>query len=478
MQKLHLKILGLFVALTILMRALSFFISVLDHDESTYIVISDYLLRGKTYFVDVIDTKPIGVFLIYAAMQKALGASIFMLRLGSALWIAMTAFLIFLTHRSFMKGKYGGIAAGVIYILMNSFFTYFGLSPNSETYFNLFTILGLLIMIRSQKLWHFLPAGLSLGIGMMVKHVVMFDALAFGLFLLWSHLGDKKRFIWALKGGILMAFASTLPLCALIYYYSSIGHLEVFWFYTFEAASRYPVSLPISKYFEFLVDFLLRFAPITYCFFYVILNSDTLLKLRRLGALWTILVFIVVLIPGNLYGHYFIHLMLPFSFVAGQFFDLPRHKMPVFIQRLMTPKVSYPLLGVLFVLNLFFQKIDCIDKTDYPKQIFQFLKDRIREEDKIYTSVSHQILYHFLRKESPILHLHPSLFWEPKHIQALEIDVKKELERITSDPPRFIIWRADRKDDRLDDFLQKNYSLIQTFGRELIFERGTVNGKR
>ncbi|HEX5625100.1 MAG TPA: hypothetical protein VFX48_03710, partial [Saprospiraceae bacterium] len=42
--------------LAILLRFFSFFPSVIDHDESTYIVIAKALLEGQTYFKDVIDT--------------------------------------------------------------------------------------------------------------------------------------------------------------------------------------------------------------------------------------------------------------------------------------------------------------------------------------------------------------------------------------------------------------------------------------
>ena len=44
--------------LSLVMRFFSFFPSVMDHDESTYLVIADALRHGDVYLRDVIDTKP------------------------------------------------------------------------------------------------------------------------------------------------------------------------------------------------------------------------------------------------------------------------------------------------------------------------------------------------------------------------------------------------------------------------------------
>src|SRR6187431_504425 len=76
-----LQALGLLTGLAIILRFFTFFRSVIDHDESTYIVIADALLYGDVYFRDVIDTKPIGIFGLFALFLTVFGKSIFMIRL-------------------------------------------------------------------------------------------------------------------------------------------------------------------------------------------------------------------------------------------------------------------------------------------------------------------------------------------------------------------------------------------------------------
>ena len=60
------KVLFVLVALSVLLRFFSFFPSVMDHDESTYLVIANEMLHHKTLYTDLIDIKPPGIFLLYA----------------------------------------------------------------------------------------------------------------------------------------------------------------------------------------------------------------------------------------------------------------------------------------------------------------------------------------------------------------------------------------------------------------------------
>jgi 4-amino-4-deoxy-L-arabinose transferase-like glycosyltransferase len=112
--------------LSLVMRFFSFFPSVMDHDESTYLVIADALREGKVYLRDVIDTKPIGIFTLFAAFQILFGKSIIVLRIITAIWIALTAWMLYLAHRELIKDSPGyqhnpaPVASGVIYVFIIS----------------------------------------------------------------------------------------------------------------------------------------------------------------------------------------------------------------------------------------------------------------------------------------------------------------------------------------------------------------------
>lgn len=61
-----------FLTVSVLLRLFSFFPSVLDHDESTYLIIGREILQGKELYTDVTDTKPAGIFLFYFQGKQGL----------------------------------------------------------------------------------------------------------------------------------------------------------------------------------------------------------------------------------------------------------------------------------------------------------------------------------------------------------------------------------------------------------------------
>mgnify|MGYP000745940403 CR=1 FL=1 len=178
--------LGIFLGLAVVIRWGTFFPSVINHDESTYFLIGQGLLQGQTYLVDSFDTKPIGIFLVYALMSLLGGGSIFMLRLFTALVIGLTAYLIFRLGRKANADERVGWAAGIAYLLLSSIFKFYGLSPNTELFFVPFAVAAVLLVWGEKQQWyHFASAGLLLGAGFVIKYVIAADAFAIGAFLLW-----------------------------------------------------------------------------------------------------------------------------------------------------------------------------------------------------------------------------------------------------------------------------------------------------
>lgn len=361
----------LLILLSLVLRFLSFFPSVLDHDESTYIVIANALLHGSTYWVDIIDTKPPGIFLLLAGFQFLFGKSIFILRMVTAIWLALTAFFLVETHLVLKSGRSAAFAAGVIYLFLNSLFKFYGVSPNTETYFGLFTIVALWLLLSRRNGWAWLLAGLLLGLGFITKYVVLFDAFAFGLFFLLESFREAGKERWKTIGRLaVLVLGFVLPFAGEIGYYVSIGKLDNFLFYTFEVTDSYTdIQAGIWAYLKSFLDFNLRFLPVAFCFYYALFQRLTTPAIKRLGLIWFLAVAFIVLWPGRFYGHYFIQLMLPFSFVAGAFFNLPDSSVPAWTRKVMAPKTGYSLLGLLLIANLFLQKADYLDKPDYGREM-------------------------------------------------------------------------------------------------------------
>lgn len=434
------RMLFFFWGIAIGLRILSFFPSVINHDESTYIVISDALLRGQIYWVDVIDTKPIGIFLVFLLLQKVFGSSIFVLRLITTLIVGSTAYMLYRGKRNLGSTGSAARASGVIFLFMCSIFTFYGISPNTETFFVALTAAAFWVLSGHLTFWRTVGAGLLLGLGFVIKYVVLFDAIALGMLLLAQ--GARAQIIRARILGYGLGLA--LPFGLVAGYYTQMGQLDTFLFYTFELSSRYPESAAWSDYLVATLDFFLRFFPVTILLLASLVRFP-LFPGKWLGIVWSTLVLFIVLLPGTFYGHYFIQLMLPVSLLAGEAFGPYQDRLPRWLRWFFKPIPGAVFLIVLVLLNGFFQKKDFLDRPDYPRQIAAYIAPRLEPDETVYLANISHIAYHLLERTSPIRYVHPSLFWSDKHIRALEIDVAVELERLLEADPAFIVFKDDKR---------------------------------
>ena len=469
---------GFFIVLALALRFPTFFRSVMDHDESTYLVIADAVRNGAMYWVDVIDVKPVGIFWLLGALLEVAGRSVFWMRVIATLFLALTAFFLSETKLRMGSSLVAAFAAGTIYLLLNSVFTFYGLSPNTETYFNLFTIAGFFLVLNVRNPWVFFPAGLFLGYGFLIKYVVLFDGVALGLFLLmtWQR---ARSFSWANMGSlVLLAVGFILPFAATYAYYLFSGHGDTFLFYTFEVSGRYPVAAGLWDFVKSFLDVQLRFFPVFFFFYYALfrfpLNSGT----RRLGILWTLLVLVPIFVPGKFFGHYFIQLFLPVSFLAGEFFGRSKASYPEFSRIFMRPRVAFPVLAFCLAGNWMLQKHDYIDRPDVPSQMAREIKSRLDAGDEVYMGNYHPIVYFILGKKSPTPYIHRGLLWTDEHLYALNIDQAKEIDRIIASRPDWVVVQDSLFSPRLNREIRTRYSKVSRMktekGRELFLYQRNV----
>ncbi len=422
----------------------------MDHDESTYIVIADALLQGKVYLKDVVDVKPIGIFVLFASFFTLFGKSILTIRIVTTIWIALTAWMIAMVHQkllnrpSFEKTYHAPLASGMIYVVMTSIFTFFGLSPNTELFLALFAITALYLLLhREGYLWVGL-AGLLLGMAFMIKFVAAFDALAIGLFYIWWSVKKEKDWSWWFLRGIVMVTGFSIPFGLTWWYYAQMDMSETFRFFTFELSGRYMIESSWLSNMRFILDFFLRFLPISLWFFYCSKHREvTGPALPLLTWIWGVLAMIIILLPGKLFYHYFIQLFLPVSLLAGSFFD-PRRTLPRSLAWMRKPAIGYSVIVVALIANLYGQKISILDKKDYVQETADWLNERLQPGEMIYTTNFHQILYFMTGTPCPTPYVHSSLIWDPKNTAALNIDRNTELRRILDQEPRFIIYRKKK----------------------------------
>jgi 4-amino-4-deoxy-L-arabinose transferase-like glycosyltransferase len=457
-----------FLLITLILRFYSFFPAVFDHDESTYLIIGRDLIQGKHLYVDVTDTKPVGIFMIYGFFYYVFGYSIFLPRLFVAIMIAFTSYLVFFASLKLVQNRTSAIAAGIIYIIYTSIWSNFGKSPNTELFFNLTTIAGFLFFLKN-KPWSFSLAGLFFGIGFIIKYVVLFDFVFLAAFFLFMELSLNK---WRIgKVNVLKYFfvgiGFSLPFILVNLYFYLGDHFDAFRYITYELPGKY-VKGPHSKIFIILIlDFITRFIPFSFLFYYVLLKRKGVLLSwqKAMFVAWITGILIAIYLPGKNFEHYTIQLMIPFSLVAGLFFH-PDLKKGRYVNYIFNKKIGIPLMIATFLIVQAIGILNNVNDPDKPREIAEYLEHKLEKDDTIYTSDYKHILYYLLRKDSPTKYIHPTLLTNPDHAMAMGIDGGKEIERIIDTQPNFIVVYDNNQ--FVKNLIRTNYSLDTIFWDGLV----------
>ena len=319
---------------TLLLRWGTFIPSVINHDESTYIVIAGELLRGEVYLDQVIDTKPAGLYWLYTVLHVLSGGKIWGFRLFTALFIVLTSIFLFRANTKASGSYKVGMAAALAYPLMCSIYTFYGVSPNAELFFNALTTAAIALAIPpllvstptslsleknpappsnqnpfTAHVLKYALAGFLLGLAVTIKPMAAAEALAIGLFLLWWG-WRKKAFMAAVFQACLpLTLAFMLPLVALWAYYFRLDMLDELLFYNWEVTKAYPVELAAHLKLVFMLDYALRYIPLVIV---AVLAWRQIPKHLRPWAYFLLLQFVlvtlVVLATGKRFGHYQIQL--------------------------------------------------------------------------------------------------------------------------------------------------------------------------
>lgn len=451
-------------ALAILFRFWSFFPPVIDHDESTYLIIARDLSQGSIYLKDVIDTKPIGIFWIYQLLELLGFGSIGMTRLVASVWIGITAFFIFkFIFKSTQKldaSWFGSIS----YILLVSIYKNWGVSPNTEIYFNLFNLAAIYLVLFNKTKHIEIIAGLLLGFAFITKYVALSEAGVIGSFLIIQAAlqNNLNRQLILKLTKLILGFA--LPICLMLAYFYHYNLLNTFYYFNFEVLSRYPSDITITNSLLFVGDFCGRY------FIWILLAFAGFRQLRnRTGCLsilfyiWILFDLIMIILPGKGFSHYFIQLMIPISLLTG-FGSIELNKIKLFTKNKRI--LSYVCIAVV-PLILYFQKQSYFNRKTDITELYNYIKKELKPGEQIYTGNSAHILYYLLNLKSPSPYIHSSLLWNPEHLDALQLNLNDEADYILKQNPRFIIIKEPVKDSSMLVKFLRTYTEIQQIDKKI-----------
>lgn len=208
---------------------------VIHSDEQFYLLVGDRMLHGAWPYVDVFDRKPVGLFMVFAAIRLLGGDGVLMYQLAATLVAAATAFVVTrIVARA--AGRDAGVGGGLIYLVWLIVFD--GAGGQSAVWGNApMAVAGLLVLDAARGHRRITARGgaamLLVGCAMQIKYTAMFEGIFFGLTLLWA--GQRAGRSWPrIAGdGVLWVAAALLPTALAWGIYATAGHNEAFVFANF-----------------------------------------------------------------------------------------------------------------------------------------------------------------------------------------------------------------------------------------------------
>ena len=402
-------------------------------DEQFYLLVGDRMLSGALPYVDIWDRKPIGLFLIYAAIRELGGSGIIQYQLVATGFAIATAILVERLAARF-SGPRGAMLAAILYLLWIPLLT--GQGGQSPVFYNMFVAVAALLVCRaderSRSGFAFVMFGtgamLAIGIALQIKYSPVSEGIFFGLALLWIGIRAGRR--WSLVAmATCWVVAALLPTILAAASYWAIGHFGEYWFSNFVSIFQRH-DLDKNDAWRNAASLSLYLAPL------LVLSLHGAKLRHRQGAgdaarfvtLWLIVAIASVAFFGYYFDHYGLPIVLPAAIGTATVLDRrPARTWPILI-----------LLGAL---------IGCLvlptvnqHRRGTPKQFWQVAKTvapYVPQGMLVWDNLP--VLYYVLDAALPTRYPFPTHLRDRNEIGAIGIDQPQELMRILDGHPAIVI---------------------------------------
>ncbi len=322
---------GLMLAAALLVRWPHFGDPAFMTDEQFYLLVGDRMLHGALPFVDIWDRKPIGLFLIYAAIRLLGGDGIVQYQVTATIFAAATAFvMVRIACRAARPA--GAIAAGLLYLLWLEVAE--GGGGQAPVFYNLFVAGAALCTLRAagaagnREFAREATLAMALaGIALQIKYTAVFEALFFGLVLAalaWRRAPATLQAARMIAGLAAMALAPTA--LAMLWFWA-VGAGGIFWFANFTSIFLRGPGQAAQSAFRLQVA-LVRLAPLFLCAlgsaWHVRGQSNSQsLRVGLFVAGWMVAALAGFAAIGTFYSHYLLPVLVPFLIAAAPLLGRP-----------------------------------------------------------------------------------------------------------------------------------------------------------
>lgn len=433
---------AIIILATIALRAVGLGNAHIQMDEEFYLLVGARMLDGAIPFVDIWDRKPVGLFLIYA-FAALFGKGVLAYQLLAMAFVIGTCLILYRMARRYAD-RTTAVLAAIAYVAYLNILE--GMGGQSPVFYNLLMSAAAAILMAlfarpdrsrpARLLWHGTAAMLLVGLALQIKYSVVGEGLFFGLFLQWMAWRRHGPRL-AMLGGLLWAGTALLPTAAAIAWYWGAGFLDAFLYANFESILL-RTSDPLDWQIGRLITTIAYFAPP------VGLGLAGIRWARRADPAraaperhfilaWNAAAWATYLV----FGSYFFHYALPLAAPAVLLFAWSSGKWP----RLRTALVCLAALASLRPAVILPQREIMTADLD------RFLLRMSDTRNCPFVSEGPSILYHLGNFCLPTRYAFPHHLNQLRESDALGIDQQRELRRVLSLRPDYLMMRMPFRED-------------------------------
>lgn len=307
-------LLVLALALVFVLRIPSFFEPFWYGDEGIFAAVGHGMNKGLELYTQTWDNKPPLIYIYYGLIFKIFGASMFWLRAVTAVWVTLTALVVFDIVRRLLSDRRALIAV-VIFGVLTTLPVIEGNLALTEILMLLPTALGFwLILLKSKGLlknfdevFVYIMAGVCFCLAFLFKQMAVFDAVAAGVIILTTQERPIKK-ATSLTIGFLAMFG------LVVLYFWVKGSLSEFIFAAYTYYFIYLSEGPgLPKYF---IIFKVLPAIVASLFIFGKRFTGKKITLSNMALMWLCFALLGSIFSGRPYGHYLIQITLPLTFLA------------------------------------------------------------------------------------------------------------------------------------------------------------------
>ena len=326
------------IALVVILRLPTLLPSMYISDEGYYGTIANEILDGGTVYRTAVDTKPPGMYYIYAGVFRVAGRNnLLVIHILAILVVAATA-LVVRRIGARVADEWAGAWSGIGYaVFVHAYHPPDTLGANTEIFAALPLTLSVLAFFRGEKKgrwgWMFL-SGALVGVATLIRQpsaVTLGAMLAYLVYLWLIPCNQSLGRVLAAGSGVVIGFIAVIA--ALACYYQWQGNLHDAYLWAWAFAIRYVESettflYVLKRLVTVHLSVILAWGLLWYFGIRQVVETVRSFRLAKpvstdaiLLIFWLGLAYLTIFVGWRFPGHYHLPVLPPLSILAGQAFS-------------------------------------------------------------------------------------------------------------------------------------------------------------